>query len=156
MVMKKFLNSRTEKISASISLVWLVIIFASTMTGRYKDTQGFFIFGLTPLIIGWGIYYIWYEDVKRKKIDFFKFFKTKNKINTNIKWKQSRWVEVATIFGAVIFTRAFGVMGLAATFVGYVAYKFFDKKKYKKPISISIGTFCGLLSYIIFASIILS
>ncbi len=154
--MKKFLNSRTEKISASISLVWLVIIFASTMTGRYKDTQGFFIFGLTPLIIGWGIYYIWYEDVKRKKIDFFKFFKTKNKINTNIKWKQSRWVEVATIFGAVIFTRAFGVMGLAATFVGYVAYKFFDKKKYKKPISISIGTFCGLLSYIIFASIILS
>ena len=42
------------------------------MTGRYKDTQGFFIFGLMPLIIGWGIYYIWYEDVKRKKINLFK------------------------------------------------------------------------------------
>ena len=74
--MKKFLNSRTEKISASISLIWLVIIFAGTMTGRYKDTQGFFIFGLMPLIIGWGIYYIWYEDVKRKKINLFKFFKS--------------------------------------------------------------------------------
>ena len=156
--MKKFLNSRTEKISASISLIWLVIIFTGTMTGRSKDTQGFFIFGLMPLIIGWGIYYIWYEDVKRKKINLFKFFKSdlKKKGNIKINWQQSRWVEVATIVGAVIFTRAFGLMGLGATFIGYVAYKYFDKKKYKKPISISIGAFCGLLSYIIFAAIILS
>ena len=48
--MKKFLQTTKEKVFATISLIWLVIIYASTMTGYSKDTEGFFIIGLGPVV----------------------------------------------------------------------------------------------------------
>ena len=65
--MKKLLETTKEKIWATISLIWLVIMYASTMTGYSKDTEGFFLLGLGPIVLGWGIYYIWYDNIKKKK-----------------------------------------------------------------------------------------
>ena len=46
------------KIFALISAVWIIIIYAATMTGYGKDTAAFLIAGVLPLVIGWGIYLI--------------------------------------------------------------------------------------------------
>tara|TARA_B100000795_G_scaffold64460_1_gene43563 strand:- start:364 stop:543 length:180 start_codon:yes stop_codon:yes gene_type:complete len=57
--MKKILETKTQKIFATISLIWIVFIYGASMTGYSKDTEFFFGAGLAPLILGWGIYYIW-------------------------------------------------------------------------------------------------
>lgn len=64
--MKKFLQTTKEKAWATISLIWLVIIYAATMTSYSKDTESFFIIGLGPIILGWGIYFIWYDNIKKR------------------------------------------------------------------------------------------
>ena len=50
--------SKMAKIFALISVVWLIIIYAATMTGYGKETDIFLIIGVLPLVIGWGIYII--------------------------------------------------------------------------------------------------
>ena len=81
--MNNFFNSKNKKISATISLVWLVFWYAVTMTGYDIDFQLFFIIGLIPLIIGWGIYFIWQKEFEQTQfnfvLDIFKNFKNKNK-----------------------------------------------------------------------------
>ena len=56
--MSKKNMSKMAKIFALISVVWLIIIYAATMTGYGKETDIFLIIGILPLIIGWGIYII--------------------------------------------------------------------------------------------------
>ena len=61
--MKKYLQTKKEKIWATVSLIWLVLSYAIFMAGRRPDTESFFIFGLMPVVIGWGVYIIWYDDI---------------------------------------------------------------------------------------------
>ena len=56
--MSKKNMSKMAKIFALISVVWLIIIYAATMTGYGKETDIFLIIGVVPLVIGWGIYII--------------------------------------------------------------------------------------------------
>ena len=56
--MSKKNMSKMAKIFALISVVWLIIIYAATMTGYGKETDIFLIIGVLPLVIGWGIYII--------------------------------------------------------------------------------------------------
>ena len=56
--MSKKNMSKMAKIFALISVVWLIIIYAATMTGYGKETDIFLIIGILPLVIGWGIYII--------------------------------------------------------------------------------------------------
>ena len=56
--MSKKNMSKMAKIFALISVVWLIIIYATTMVGYGKETDIFLIIGVLPLVIGWGIYII--------------------------------------------------------------------------------------------------
>tara|TARA_B100000029_G_C16866272_1_gene701292 strand:+ start:63 stop:236 length:174 start_codon:yes stop_codon:yes gene_type:complete len=56
--MSKKNMSKMAKIFALISVVWLIIIYAATMTGSGKEFDIFLIIGILPLVIGWGIYII--------------------------------------------------------------------------------------------------
>lgn len=156
--MRKYLQTKKEKIWATISLIWLVLSYAIFMAGRRPDTESFFIFGLMPVVIGWGVYIIWYDDIKNKKFNLFnlKKIKTSKQSKDNEKDKpMSKWAEWGTIILAIIFGRLFGLLGVAAVAAGYGVYYLLDKE-YNKAISIAAGVIAGIASYLLIIAVILS
>ena len=156
--MKKYLQTKKEKIWATVSLIWLVLSYAIFMAGRRPDTESFFIFGLMPVVIGWGVYIIWYDDIKNKKFNLFnlKKIKTSKQSKDNEKYKpMSKWAEWGTIILAIIFGRLFGLLGVAAVAAGYGVYYLLDKE-YNKAISITAGVIAGIASYLLIIAVILS
>jgi len=149
--MKKLLETTKEKIWATISLIWLVIMYASTMTGYSKDTEGFFLLGLGPIVLGWGIYYIWYDNIKKKNLK-----RSKKNTDKNKSKKESKWVEFASLIGGVILYKLVGLMGLVGVAIGYVVYKYLINKKFSKVASIISGTIAGVVGYLIVAAIYFS
>lgn len=148
--MKKYLQTTKEKVLATISLVWLVIIYASTMTGYSKDTEGFFIIGLGPIVLGWGIYIIWYDNIN--KISQKKSRKASSKTEPK---KMSKWAEIGSVIGGIIFYKLFGAMSLVGIAVGYVVHKI-AIKNFSKPVSIIAGIVAGVIAYLVVAGIYFS
>ncbi len=146
--MKKLLETTKEKIWATISLVWLVIMYAATMTGSSKDTEGFFMLGLGPIVLGWGIYYIWYDNIKKRNLK-----KSKKTTDKDKPKKESKWVEFASLIGGLILYKLFGLMSLAGLAVGYFVYSYLLKKKFTKTASIVSGSIAGVVGYLIVATI---
>tara|TARA_B100001057_G_C22639103_1_gene867493 strand:+ start:370 stop:828 length:459 start_codon:yes stop_codon:yes gene_type:complete len=149
--MKKILNTTKEKIWATISLVWLVFIYAATMTGYSKDTQSFFIIGLGPIVLGWGIYYIWYDNIKVRNQK-----KSKKNLKKDNTKKESKWVEFASLMGGIILYKLVGLLGIVGVAIGYVVYKYLFKKNFSKVSSIISGTIAGVVGYLIVAAIYFS
>ena len=52
---------KIAKTFAVLSVVWLIIIFASSDSYSF-DWTGFVVAGFLPLVVGWGIYWV----VKKK------------------------------------------------------------------------------------------
>ena len=148
--MKKYLQTTKEKVLATISLVWLVIIYASTMTGYSKDTEGFFIIGLGPIVLGWGIYIIWYDNIN--KISQKKSRKASSKTEPK---KMSKWAEIGSVIGGIIFYKLFGAMSLVGIGVGYVVHKI-AINNFSKPVSIIAGIIAGVIAYLVVAGIYFS
>ena len=148
--MKKFLQTTKEKVFATISLIWLIIIYASTMTGYSKDTEGFFIIGLGPVVLGWGIYIIWYDNIKKRSAKKIK--KTTSKTEPK---KMSKWAEIGSIIGGILFYKLFGAMSLVGIGVGYVVHKI-AIKNFSKPVSVIAGIVAGVIAYLVVAGIYFS
>lgn len=151
--MKKYLQSKKEKIWATISLVWALFFYGMLMTGYNKDPQAFFM-TILPVLIGWGVYIIWYDDIKNKNFNFVKKKRTKELKSTKDK-PMSKWVEWGTIILAIIFSRLFGLLGFAAVAAGYGIYYLLDKE-YNKFISVTAGIITGLATYLIVVALIFS
>lgn len=158
--MNNFFNSKNKKISASISLVWLVFWYAITMTGYDKDFQIFFIIGLIPLIIGWGIYLIWQKEFEQNQFNFvlniLKNFKNKNK--SDIKSKKSSSEEsskishiIASVFGiigGILLFRLFGLAGVVSFGIGSFLYIKLIKN-HNNLFSITVSFLVAAFSYVV-------
>jgi hypothetical protein len=161
--MDKFFNSRNKKISASVSLVWLVFWYAVTMTGYNKDFQIFFIFGLIPLIIGWGIYFIWQKEFEQTQfnfiLDIFKNFKNKSKVRS----KKSSTAESSKIsqivasglgiIAGILLFRLFGLAGVVSFGIGSFLYLKLIKTE-NNLFSITVSILAAATSYVIIISVI--
>ena len=163
--MNNFFNSRNKKISATISLVWLVFWYAITMTGYDKDFQIFFIIGLIPIIIGWGIYLIWQKEFEQNQfnfiLDIFKNFKNKNK--SEVKSKKSSSEEsskishivasVLGIIGGILLFRLFGLAGVVSFGIGSFLYLKLIKTQ-NNLFSITVSFLAATFSYIVIIGVI--
>jgi len=161
--MDKFFNSRNKKISASVSLVWLVFWYAVTMTGYNKDFQIFFIFGLIPLIIGWGIYFIWQKEFEQTQfnfiLDIFKNFKNKSQVRS----KKSSTAESSKIsqivasglgiIAGISLFRLFGLAGVVSFGIGSFLYLKLIKTE-NNLFSITVSILVAATSYVIIISVI--
>jgi len=161
--MDKFFNSRNKKISASVSLVWLVFWYAVTMTGYNKDFQIFFIFGLIPLIIGWGIYFIWQKEFEQTQfnfiLDIFKNFKNKSQV----RGKKSSTAESSKIsqivasglgiIAGILLFRLFGLAGVVSFGIGSFLYLKLIKTE-NNLFSITVSILAAATSYVIIISVI--
>jgi hypothetical protein len=161
--MDKFFNSRNKKISASVSLVWLVFWYAVTMTGYNKDFQIFFIFGLIPLIIGWGIYFIWQKEFEQTQfnfiLDIFKNFKNKSQVRS----KKSSTAESSKIsqivasglgiIAGILLFRLFGLAGVVSFGIGSFLYLKLIKTK-NNLFSITVSILVAATSYVVIISVI--
>jgi hypothetical protein len=161
--MDKFFNSRNKKISASVSLVWLVFWYAVTMTGYNKDFQIFFIFGLIPLIIGWGIYFIWQKEFEQTQfnfiLDIFKNFKNKSKVRS----KKSSTAESSKIsqivasglgiIAGILLFRLFGLAGVVSFGIGSFLYLKLIKTE-NNLFSITVSILVAATSYVVIISVI--
>jgi hypothetical protein len=161
--MDKFFNSRNKKISASVSLVWLVFWYAVTMTGYNKDFQIFFIFGLIPLIIGWGIYFIWQKEFEQTQfnfiLDIFKNFKNKSQVKS----KKSSTAESSKIsqivasglgiIAGILLFRLFGLAGVVSFGIGSFLYLKLIKTE-NNLFSITVSILAAATSYVIIISVI--
>ena len=161
--MDKFFNSRNKKISASVSLVWLVFWYAVTMTGYNKDFQIFFIFGLIPLIIGWGIYFIWQKEFEQTQfnfiLDIFKNFKNKSQVRS----KKSSTAESSKIsqivasglgiIAGISLFRLFGLAGVVSFGIGSFLYLKLIKTE-NNLFSITVSILAAATSYVIIISVI--
>jgi hypothetical protein len=161
--MDKFFNSRNKKISASVSLVWLVFWYAVTMTGYNKDFQIFFIFGLIPLIIGWGIYFIWQKEFEQTQfnfiLDIFKNFKNKSQVRS----KKSSTAESSKIsqivasglgiIAGILLFRLFGLAGVVSFGIGSFLYLKLIKTE-NNLFSITVSILVAATSYVIIISVI--
>ena len=161
--MNKFFNSRNKKVSASVSLVWLVFWYAATMTGYNKDFQIFFIFGLIPLIIGWGIYFIWQKEFEQTQfnfiLDIFKNFKNKSQVRSkksstaeNSKISQIVASGLGIIAGILLF-RLFGLAGVVSFGIGSFLYLKLIKTE-NNLFSITVSILAAATSYVIIISVI--
>ena len=161
--MDKFFNSRNKKISASVSLVWLVFWYAVTMTGYNKDFQIFFIFGLIPLIIGWGIYFIWQKEFEQTQfnfiLDIFKNFKNKSQVRS----KKSSTAESSKIsqivasglgiIAGILLFRLFGLAGVVSFGIGSFLYLKLIKTE-NNLFSITVSFLVAATSYVVIISVI--
>jgi hypothetical protein len=161
--MNKFFNSRNKKVSASVSLVWLVFWYAVTMTGYNKDFQIFFIFGLIPLIIGWGIYFIWQKEFEQTQfnfiLDIFKNFKNKSQVRS----KKSSTAESSKIsqivasglgiIAGILLFRLFGLAGVVSFGIGSFLYLKLIKTE-NNLFSITVSILAAATSYVIIISVI--
>jgi hypothetical protein len=165
--MDNFFNSKAKKVSASVSLVWIVFWYAITMTGYNKDFQVFFIFGLMPLIIGWGIYFIWQKEFEKIKYKFsFKDFigdqRTNNINEKNIKFKKEESGKIsqiaASVLGLIIgilFYKLFGLVGIVAFASGGFLYSKLIKTE-SKLFSILVSILTAVFFYVVIIGIIYS
>jgi preprotein translocase subunit Sss1 len=158
--MNNFFNSKNKKISATISLVWLVFWYAITMTGYDKDFQIFFIIGLIPIIIGWGVYFIWQKEFEKNQfnfiLDIFKKFKTKNK--SEVKSKKSSSEESSKIshivasglgiIGGILLFRIFGLAGVVSFGIGTFLYLKLIKTQ-NNLFSITASILAATFSYVV-------
>lgn len=158
--MNDFFNSKNKKISATISLVWLVFWYAVTMTGYDKDFQIFFIIGLIPIIIGWGVYFIWQKEFEQNQfnfiLDIFKNFKTKNK--SQVKGKKSSSEESSKIsqivasglgiIGGILLFRIFGLAGVVSFGIGTFLYLKLIKTQ-NNLFSITVSILTASFSYVV-------
>ena len=163
--MNNFFNSKNKKISATISLVWLVFWYAVTMTGYDKDFQIFFIIGLIPIIIGWGIYFIWQKEFEQNQfnfiLDIFKNFKTKNK--SQVKGKKSSSEESSKIsqivasglgsIGGILLFRIFGLAGVVSFGIGAFLYLKLIKTQ-NNLFSITVSILAATFSYVVIIGVI--
>ena len=163
--MNNFFNSKNKKISATISLVWLVFWYAVTMTGYDIDFQLFFIIGLIPLIIGWGIYFIWQKEFEQTKfnfiLDIFKNFKNKNK--SQVRSKKSLTAESSKIsqivasglgiIAGISLFRLFGLAGVVSFGIGSFLYLKLIKTE-NNLFSITVSILVAATSYVIIISVI--
>ena len=161
--MDKFFNSRNKKVSASVSLVWLVFWYAVTMTGYNKDFQIFFIFGLIPLIIGWGIYFIWQKEFEQTQfnfiLDIFKNFKNKSQVRS----KKSSTAESSKIsqivasglgiIAGILLFRLFGLAGVVSFGIGSFLYLKLIKTE-NNLFSITVSILVAATSYVAIISVI--
>ena len=165
--MNKFFNSRNKKVSASVSLVWLVFWYAVTMTGYNKDFQIFFIFGLIPLIIGWGIYFIWQKEFEQAQFNFlfnvFKSIKFKNKPENKSKKplneessKTSQIIASALgLIAGISLYRLFGLAGVISFGIGSFLFLKLIKTE-NKLFSITVSILLAVLSYVVMIGVIYS
>jgi hypothetical protein len=165
--MNNFFNSKNKKISATVSLVWLVFWYAVTMTGYDIDFQLFFIIGLIPLIIGWGIYFIWQKEFEQTQfnfiLDIFKNFKNKNK--SQVRSKKSSTAEsskisqiVASVLGLIVgisFYKLFGIAGIVSFAGGSFLYSRLIKTE-SKLFSITVSILAAIFSYVVIVGVIYS
>ena len=161
--MNNFFNSKNKKISATISLVWLVFWYAVTMTGYDIDFQLFFIIGLIPLIIGWGIYFIWQKEFEQTQfnfiLDIFKNFKNKSQVRS----KKSLTVESSKIsqivasglgiIAGISLFRLFGLAGVVSFGIGSFLYLKLIKTE-NNLFSITVSILVAATSYVIIISVI--
>jgi hypothetical protein len=161
--MNKFFNSRNKKVSASVSLVWLVFWYAATMTGYNKDFQIFFIFGLIPLIIGWGIYFIWQKEFEQTQfnfiLDIFKNFKNKSQVRSK-KSSTAESSKISQIFASglgiiagILLFRLFGLAGVVSFGIGSFLYLKLIKTE-NNLFSITVSILAAATSYVIIISVI--
>ena len=165
--MNNFFNSKNKKISATISLVWLVFWYAVTMTGYDIDFQLFFIIGLIPLIIGWGIYFIWQKEFEQTQfnfiLDIFKNFKNKShvrskKSSTAESSKISQVVAsglgiIAGIIAGISLFRLFGLAGVVSFGIGSFLYLKLIKTE-NNLFSITVSILVAATSYVAIISVI--
>ena len=161
--MNKFFNSRNKKVSASLSLVWLFFWYSVTMTGYNKDFQIFFIFGLIPLIIGWGIYFIWQKEFEQTQfnfiLDIFKNFKNKSHVRS----KKSSTAESSKIsqvvasglgiIAGISLFRLFGLAGVVSFGIGSFLYLKLIKTE-NNLFSITVSILVAATSYVVIISVI--
>ena len=161
--MNKFFNSRNKKVSASVSLVWLVFWYATTMTGYDRNFQLFFIIGLIPLIIGWGIYFIWQKEFEQTQfnfiLDIFKNFKNKSKVRS----KKSSTAESSKIsqivasglgiIAGISLFRLFGLAGVVSFGIGSFLYLKLIKTE-NNLFSITVSILVAATSYVVIISVI--
>ena len=161
--MNNFFNSKNKKISATISLVWLVFWYAVTMTGYDIDFQLFFIIGLIPLIIGWGIYFIWQKEFEQTQfnfiLDIFKNFKNKSQV----RGKKSSTAESSKIsqivasglgiIAGILLFRLFGLAGVVSFGIGSFLYLKLIKTE-NNLFSITVSILAAATSYVIIISVI--
>ena len=161
--MNNFFNSKNKKISATISLVWLVFWYAVTMTGYDIDFQLFFIIGLIPLIIGWGIYLIWQKEFEQTQfnfiLDIFKNFKNKSQVRS----KKSLTVESSKIsqivasglgiIAGISLFRLFGLAGVVSFGIGSFLYLKLIKTE-NNLFSITVSILVAATSYVVIISVI--
>ena len=161
--MNNFFNSKNKKISATISLVWLVFWYAVTMTGYDIDFQLFFIIGLIPLIIGWGIYFIWQKEFEQTQfnfiLDIFKNFKNKSQVRS----KKSSTAESSKIsqivasglgiIAGILLFRLFGLAGVVSFGIGSFLYLKLIKTE-NNLFSITVSILVAATSYVIIISVI--
>ena len=161
--MNNFFNSKNKKISATISLVWLVFWYAVTMTGYDIDFQLFFIIGLIPLIIGWGIYFIWQKEFEQTQfnfiLDIFKNFKNKSHVRS----KKSSTAESSKIsqvvasglgiIAGISLFRLFGLAGVVSFGIGSFLYLKLIKTE-NNLFSITVSILVAATSYVAIISVI--
>ena len=161
--MNNFFNSKNKKISATISLVWLVFWYAVTMTGYDIDFQLFFIIGLIPLIIGWGIYLIWQKEFEQTQfnfiLDIFKNFKNKSHVRS----KKSSTAESSKIsqvvasglgiIAGISLFRLFGLAGVVSFGIGSFLYLKLIKTE-NNLFSITVSILVAATSYVVIISVI--
>ena len=161
--MNNFFNSKNKKISATISLIWLVFWYAVTMTGYDIDFQLFFIIGLIPLIIGWGIYFIWQKEFEQTQfnfiLDIFKNFKNKSQVRS----KKSLTVESSKIsqivasglgiIAGISLFRLFGLAGVVSFGIGSFLYLKLIKTE-NNLFSITVSILVAATSYVAIISVI--
>jgi hypothetical protein len=163
--MNNFFNSKNKKISATISLVWLVFWYAITMTGYDRNFQLFFIIGLIPLIIGWGIYFIWQKEFEQTQfnfiLDIFKNFKNKNKSQNRSKKsltaESSKISQIVAsglgIIAGISLFRLFGLAGVVSFGIGSFLYLKLIKTE-NNLFSITVSILVAATSYVIIISVI--
>ena len=161
--MNKFFNSRNKKVSASVSLVWLVFWYATTMTGYDRNFQLFFIIGLIPLIIGWGIYFIWQKEFEQTQfnfiLDIFKNFKNKSQVRSkkSSTTKSSKISQIVAsglgIIAGILLFRLFGLAGVVSFGIGSFLYLKLIKTE-NNLFSITVSILVAATSYVVIISVI--
>jgi|GEM_PF-3709431 hypothetical protein len=58
--MNNLFSKKSEKVWATISIIWLAFIVLVASGGYYSfQWDIFFAAGILPVVVGWGIYLVW-------------------------------------------------------------------------------------------------
>ena len=133
------------------------------MTGYDIDFQLFFIIGLIPLIIGWGIYFIWQKEFEQTQfnfiLDIFKNLKNKSHVRS----KKSSTAESSKIsqvvasglgiIAGISLFRLFGLAGVVSVGIGSFLYLKLIKTE-NNLFSITVSILVAATSYVVIISVI--